>query len=472
VNTKRPRLTQINDSHTQNDWTEHRGPGIKKGTETLASLVYSRDKDGGVTKATSKGLPGEEKLSFSYDESSRLTKGAGVNYKYDAANNLTTIEKTTYAYNAASELESATLKKAATATYSYNEVGQRTKTTPASGPATSYGYDQAGNLTTVTRAKEGETPAIEDTYNYNGEGLRTSQTIAGTTTHLAWDVAEEIPLILNDGTYSYIYGPDDLPIEQINNATGTVSYLHHDQAGSTRLITGSTGTVTGKCTYGAYGAPTCEGTTTTPLGYDGQDTNEDTGLIYLRNRVYDPATAQFLTVDPTESISGAPYNYAGDNPINREDAVGLLWTPVAGGAAGADAVCGATVEIPGVDIGTCGAAGISTGIAAAGAAIGVVTAVAGNEGGDEGEAELHAKEAERENCGNPAEPPGPGWKWHGNSDAPEGSDEGAWVNPETGETLHPDLGHGEPIGPHYDYTAPDGSQYRIYPDGRIEPTNP
>jgi RHS repeat-associated protein len=31
-----------------------------------------------------------------------------------------------------------------------------------------------------------------------------------------------------------------------------------------------------------------------PLGYDGQYTSSDTGLIYLRNRVNDPSTAQFL----------------------------------------------------------------------------------------------------------------------------------------------------------------------------------
>jgi RHS repeat-associated protein len=219
-------------------------------------------------------------------------------------------------------------------------------------------------------------------------------------------------------TTIFIYGLSDLPIEQINNTTGEVLYLHHDQAGSTRLLTGSTGKVEGAYTYTPYGAvQEHTGTATTPLGYDAQYTNSETGLQYLRDRVYDPATAQFLTVDPAESISGAPYNYAGDNPINREDAVGLLWTPVAGGAAGADAVCGATVEIPGVDIGTCGAAGISTGIAAAGAAIGVVTAVAGNEGGDEGEAELKKKEAERENCGNPATPPGSKFKWEGNGPA-------------------------------------------------------
>jgi RHS repeat-associated protein len=116
-----------------------------------------------------------------------------------------------------------------------------------------------------------------------------------------------------------------MSIEQINNSTGTVSYLHHDQAGSTRLLTGSTGTVTGKCSYAAYGTPTCEGSTTSPFGYDGQFTNSDTGFVYLRNRVYDPATAQFMSVDPLEAITGAPYNYAGDNPVNEADPSGLIF---------------------------------------------------------------------------------------------------------------------------------------------------
>ncbi len=120
-----------------------------------------------------------------------------------------------------------------------------------------------------------------------------------------------------------VYGPSETGIEQINTSTGTVTYLHHDQAGSTRLLTGSTGTVTGKCTYGAYGTPTCEGTSTTPLGFDAQYTSSDTALIYLRNRVYDPATAQFLSVDPMVGQTHAPYNYAGDNPLNEADPTGL-----------------------------------------------------------------------------------------------------------------------------------------------------
>ncbi len=116
-----------------------------------------------------------------------------------------------------------------------------------------------------------------------------------------------------------------MSVEQINTGTGTITYLHHDQAGSSRLLTGSTGTVTGKCTYGAYGTPTCEGTSTTPLGYDGQYTSSDTGLIYMRARVYDPATAQFLSVDPLRAVSGEPYSYAGDNPVNESDPTELLF---------------------------------------------------------------------------------------------------------------------------------------------------
>jgi RHS repeat-associated protein len=124
-------------------------------------------------------------------------------------------------------------------------------------------------------------------------------------------------------TAIYVYGRRRTSIEQINNTTGAVTYLHHDQAGSTRLLTGSTGTVTGKCSYSAYGVPTCEGTATTPLGWDSQYTSSDTGLVYLRNRVYDPATAQFLSIDPLEKLTREPYSYVEDNPLNAVDPTGL-----------------------------------------------------------------------------------------------------------------------------------------------------
>jgi RHS repeat-associated protein len=123
-------------------------------------------------------------------------------------------------------------------------------------------------------------------------------------------------------TCSFIYGPCRTTIEQINNSTGMVEYLRHDQQGSTRLLTSSTGKVEGKCSYSAYGIPDCEGSATTPLGYDAQYTSQDTGLIYMRARTYDPATAQFLSVDPFVALTGEPYSFGEDNPINKADPSG------------------------------------------------------------------------------------------------------------------------------------------------------
>jgi RHS repeat-associated protein len=194
---------------------------------------------------------------------------------------------------------------------------------------------------------------------------------------------------------SFVYGPGGLPIEQINNTTGTVTYLHHDQQGSTRLLTGSTGTVTGKCTYSPYGTPTCEGSATTPLGYDGQYTSTDTGLIYMRAREYDPATAQFLSSDPLTAITWEPYSYAWDNPVNSIDPSGLEAIPIP--IDGPEAPACLTPET----IGPCIVVGgggyvITEGVKS------IVNAWAGEEAGnDEGEAivKQQAEEAEQASQG-------------------------------------------------------------------------
>jgi Bacterial toxin 37 len=68
---------------------------------------------------------------------------------------------------------------------------------------------------------------------------------------------------------------------------------------------------------------------------------------------------------------------------------------------------------------------------------------------------------------SPDQSPGPGWEWRGKG--PVGSDRGSWFNPTSGESLHPDLNHSPPIGPHWDYTDGSGTEARIFPDGRMEP---
>jgi RHS repeat-associated protein len=332
-----PSGTSSEDKQTFNEADQLTEVKMVKGAETLASLAYTRDVVGQLKGATSKGLPGEEKPAYEYDANNRLTKGAALSYEYDAADNPTKTGSTTNTFNAANEIE-----KAGTTAYTFDTMDQRTKMSPPTGAATTYTYDEAGNLTAVEKPKEGKIAGLTDIYTYDGSGLRISQTIAGTKTFLAWQTGRGLPLLLNDGANSYIYGPGDLPIEQISTA-GTVLYVHHDQQGSTRLLTSTAGKSEATFTYDPYGNTTgTTGTAVAGLGFDGETTASDTGLIYLRARVYDPKTAQFMNSDSVNELSHERFVYAYDNPVNWHDPTGLLSVGDIIQGVGVGLVCAAT----------------------------------------------------------------------------------------------------------------------------------
>ncbi|MGH9130545.1 MAG: cell wall-binding repeat-containing protein, partial [Acidimicrobiales bacterium] len=148
----------------------------------------------------------------------------------------------------------------------------------------------------------------------------TAATSAPVVNSFTWNLTTSPALLLSDGSNDYIYGPEGLPIEQISTS-GTVLWLFHDQLGSTRVLTDSTGAVVGTASYSAYGTATTTGVTTA-LGYAGQYSDAESGLIYLRARYYDPATSQFMNVDPIVAQTAAPYSYVNDNPINEADPSG------------------------------------------------------------------------------------------------------------------------------------------------------
>ena len=185
-------------------------------------------------------------------------------------------------------------------------------------PPAAYTYDGAHRLTAISG------PGGTTSYAYNGEGLRTSTTTAAGTTSFTWDISGAVPLMLSDGSTSYIYDDSGVPLEQIG-AGGVALWYQHDQLGSTRLLTDSSGAVVASYDYSAYGQLTHRsGTADTPLRWAGQY-QDASGLYYLTNRYYDPSTAQFLTVDPLVALTQQPYAYAAGNPLNMVDPLGLSW---------------------------------------------------------------------------------------------------------------------------------------------------
>lgn len=200
------------------------------------------------------------------------------------------------------------------ASFTYDTRGNRITETPTGGTTVNLAYDQANRLISY---------GTNATYNYDGNGLRMSKTVSSITTAFAWDESANVPLLFADGANYYIYGVNGQAIEKISGTT--VNYLHQDQQGSTRLITDANGNVVGTYSYDPYGDVTSHtGTVSTPLQYDGQYADAESGYIYLRARYYDPATGQFLNVDPIVNETGIPYLYADDNPINDIDPRGLF----------------------------------------------------------------------------------------------------------------------------------------------------
>src|SRR5205823_2734772 len=172
-----------------------------------------------------------------------------IAYTYDAGDNLTKNGSVFQAFNNADELcwtgnRSATCAHppSGATSYTYDNRGNRTKITPPSGGATNLSFDQANRLTAYGSSA---------TYAYNGDGLRMSKTSSGSTSQFLWDDAGSLPLLLKDGATGYLYGPGGLPLEQIN--ASTVLWLHHDQLGSTRLVTDNAGVNSASYTFDPYG---------------------------------------------------------------------------------------------------------------------------------------------------------------------------------------------------------------------------
>ena len=183
------------------------------------------------------------------------------------------------------------------------------------------GYDQANRLKTLDTGCNSSTDA---SYTYDGDGKRTSKTVGSTTTTYVYDVNRGLPVLLEDGTRRYVWG---LGLAyQVESGNALV--YHVDGLGSVRAITDSTKAVVQTYESDEFGIPiTSSGGSSQPFGFTGEQRDPETGLTYLRARMYLSDTGRFIQRDTLLGQRVRPpsmnrFSYVENSPINRRDPTG------------------------------------------------------------------------------------------------------------------------------------------------------
>ena len=308
---------------------------VKNGMDTLE---YTYDKLGNITGITKNGTLQE---SYTYDGLSQLkTVARGEDtweYTYDNGGNLLTVQK----------------NGTAVKTYSYTDENWKDKLTSYNGRQLT--YDAIGNpltyrdgmaftwqygrrLVGISTFQEDGTGEIS--YGYNADGLRTHKTVNGETTEYDWLEGVLLGQKTGDKYLTFFYDESGTAYGfRMKNGTTEASYYYEfNLQGDVIGIIDSAGTRVVEYAYGAWGEElSVTGTMAdtigqkNPLRYRGYYYDGETGFYYLGSRYYDPEVGRFLNADgyvaTGQGILGTNmFAYCGNNPVNREDPTGHLWS--------------------------------------------------------------------------------------------------------------------------------------------------
>ena len=167
-----------------------------------------------------------------------------------------------------------------------------------------------------------ESGALKGSYTYDAEGYRASKTVGGVTTRFYWDRG----FTCNESDGTNFTAKNTIGSGGIVSRTlGTAApmYLMKDVHGDTTAVLQNGATV-GTYDYDAFGKQlTSSGTVDNPYRYCGEYVDSESGLIYLRNRFYDPKLGRFMSEDPAKSGLNW-YVYCENNPLKFVDPSGLV----------------------------------------------------------------------------------------------------------------------------------------------------
>ncbi|HSX04128.1 MAG TPA: RHS repeat-associated core domain-containing protein [Rhabdochlamydiaceae bacterium] len=302
----------------------------KRSDKTLiAGFRYKFDGNGNRIYALEITKSGSSEIDYFYDKLNRLI---GVKYPfgyekytYDQLGNRLTKESNSglikYEYDHGNRLI-----QAGDTRFFYDRKGNLIKKI-SSDKTVEYVYDAQDHLIQY------QDKDYQVSYTYDAQGHRLSKSVNGEITFYVNDVRSSISQVLAELNVDYtvksfyVYGLSRLC--QFDPSKLDCQFYLYDHPDRNVIALADMEQLCKSYTYEPFG--TLKGPiskTSNHFTFAGEHYEEETGLIYLRNRYYDPEIGRFLSADPQlekgiNPQSFNPYVYVENNPINFIDPLGL-----------------------------------------------------------------------------------------------------------------------------------------------------
>jgi RHS repeat-associated protein len=285
---------------------------------TTTNWAYAYDNLGRLTSAVNNGDHAKDQ-SFRYDGVGRMVFNSKVSGTCSGSDN--------YCYNGAS-IHAVT--NVGATTYSYDANGNM-----IGGAGRSFTYDLDHRVATISSG------GLTTAFVYDAQGVRVRKQNPSVTTEYVGGLYElrcaSGTGACTTGSATKYYFAGGMRVAK-RDANGT-SFFHTDPLGSTRYVSDAAKNPVKRYDYRPYGEVAFEDYSRPDSHrFTGQESDDETGLIFFQSRYYDPALGRFLQPDPflpnpENPQELDPYTYANNSPTNYVDPSGHAPVLVALGVA-------------------------------------------------------------------------------------------------------------------------------------------